>query len=202
MTLALLLATSNAAKAVRLRMLCEGLDVSFRDPVGDPPAVEEDAASHLGNAIAKSIGWSRAVGGVALATDGGLTIPALGNAWESTLTKRATGEGVDDEERARRLLKRMAGLDGNRREAYWTEAVSLSRQGTLICAWEADGTVGSIGMQYLPDPVGPDGFWADGLWEAPSGLKRWQLSESERKSILDPWVELAGPVRDVLSRMR
>lgn len=202
MPLEVLLATLNDAKAERLRRLCDGLDVTFRSLGGNAPVVPEVAASHLGNAIAKAVGWSKACGGVTLASDGGLVIPALGDAWESTLTRRATGlDDVPDEERARRLLRRMRDLTEAHRQAYWTEAIAVARDGALVCAWEADGTVGRIGLEYEPNPSGPPGFWADGLWETPAGKKRWQLTDEERAAMLDPWATLAAPVCELLGRM-
>lgn len=202
MALDLLVATLNPAKAERLQSLCDGPDVVFRSIDGAPPEIAETAASHLGNAIAKAVGWSKAYGGVTIASDGGLVIPALGDGWESTLTRRGTGAGeVPDHERARRLLRRMRDLTEARREAYWTEAIALGRDGQLVCAWEADGTAGRIGLEYDPPPTGPAGFWADALWETPAGKKRWQLTDAERGTILDPWATLAEPVRGLLARM-
>jgi inosine/xanthosine triphosphate pyrophosphatase family protein len=200
-TLELTLATLNAAKVVRLRSLCDGLDVTFRDVTGNPPAIAETSETHLGNAIAKAVGWSRVVGGAALASDGGLVIPALGDGWESTLTRRATGEDVGDAERARRLLARMRDLEGLRREAYWAEAIAVARDGVLVCAWQTDGMLGRIGEEFKPDPNGPEGFWADGLWETLEGKKRWGLSEDERAVGADPWAQLFEPVSSFLARM-
>jgi inosine/xanthosine triphosphate pyrophosphatase family protein len=201
MTLELTLATFNPAKAVRLRSLCDGLPVRIRESGLTLPMVDESSATHLGNAIAKAIGWSRAVGGVTLASDGGLVIPALGDGWESTLTRRATGEDVTDAERARRLLARMRDVAGTLREAYWTEAIAVARDGVLVCAWETDGMLGRIGDEFRQDPVGPDGFWADGLWETPEGKKRWELTASERADGADPWAKLHEPVNSLLARM-
>lgn len=203
MALALLLATANAAKAERLRALCTGVDVTFRDAPSQKsvPAVDESAATHLGNAIAKALAYSRAFGGTALASDGGLVIPALGAAWESTLTKRATGDDVPDAERARRLLGRMREFEGSRREAYWAEAMAVARDGRLECAWESDGLAGVIGTAYRPDESGVPGFWADALWETTEGRKRWELTDDERRAGDDPWTALAPEVRNLLARL-
>lgn len=200
-TLRMTLATLNPAKAVRLRFLCNGLSVQFREFAGPQPIIHETSPTHLGNAVAKAVGWSRALGGVSLASDGGLIIPALGTGWESTLTHRATGESVAEAERARRLLARMGHLRGAQREAYWAEAIALARDGVLLCAWEADGMLGRIGEFFKANPAGPQGFWADGLWETASGHKRWELSESDRGLSADPWVQLFAPVNSFLAQM-
>ena len=163
--------------------------------------IHETSPTHLGNAVAKAVGWSRAQGGVTLASDGGLVIPALGPGWESTLTHRATGEFVAEPERARRLLARMGHLRGTQREAYWAEAIALARDGVLLCAWEADGMLGHIGELFKADPTGPQGFWADGLWETTDGRKRWELSEPERGLSADPWVQLFMPVNSFLAQL-
>ncbi len=201
MTFELLIATLNPAKAVRLRLLCDGLDVRFR-PVNDPqPTINEASPTHLGNAIAKAVGWSRALGGNAIASDGGMVIPELGDAWESTLTHRATGENVADSERARRLLARMRDLSGAQRSAYWAEAIAVAREGVLVCAWGTDGMLGRVGETFRADPNGTEGFWADGLWETPSGKKRWEISNTELAADADPWVQLFSPVNSFLARM-
>ena len=201
MSLELTVATTNPAKAVKLRSLCDGLDVRFAGVTEAPPNINETGATHLANAIAKAIGWSAAANSVALASDGGLVIPALGDDWESTLTRRSTGDDVPDGERARRLISRMRELEGQRREAYWAEAVAVARNGVLVCAWETDGLVGRIGMEFEPDSDAPEGFWADGLWETLEGKKRWQLTGAERLAGADPWAQLAEPVNSFIARM-
>ena len=203
MTLSLLLATGNPAKAERLKIVCAGVDIAFRDSstLDALPSADETDGTHLGNAIAKALAWSRECGGTSLASDGGLVIPGLGAGWESTLTKRATGDDVSDAEHARRLLRRMRAFDGARREAYWTEAVAVVRDSLLQCAWESDGMFGVIGHEYRPNLDGPSGFWADGLWETADGRKRWELTEEERLIGGDPWAALGPEVRNLLARL-
>ena len=198
-----LLATTNPAKAERFTSICEGLSLLLVDgaSLADAPVVGETGASHMGIAVQKAIAWSLYFGGLALSSDGGLVIPALGDDWQSTLTRRATGEGITDEERARRLLSRMRELSRVRREAYWAEAVALARNGVLVCAWETDGLRGIIGEEYRPDPHGPARFWADGLWETADGQKRWEISDEERSTGADPWAQLREPIRQLLSKL-
>ena len=159
MALRLIAGTTNAAKAWRLRALCAGLDVNWVSTAStaDAPDVDETGDSHIANAVRKAVAWSRAYAAAALASDGGLAIPALGEGWQSLLTRRATGGDVSDEEHAARLLRRMQSLQGTRREAYWTEAVAVARNGALIQAWEAMGLRGLIAEDYRPPPTGPGG---------------------------------------------
>ena len=204
MTLSVLLATTNPAKAERLRALAAGVALTLVEPssIATPPAVEEDAASHLGNAIHKAVAWSRAHRAVALASDGGLAIPALGDDWSSLVTRRGTGGDVSDEEHAVRLLRRMRDLDGERRAAHWTEAVALAREGALLGAWEASGLRGHIADAYVPPPNGAGGFWVRGLWVSGASSKRhWELSEADLAAEDDPWLTLAPLVRDLLGRL-
>ena len=199
----IVLATTNPAKSERLAAICAGLPLSLIDgaEMQDAPVADEPAASHMGIAVKKAIVWSRHYSAIALASDGGLVIPALAGDWESTLTRRSTGEEVSDDERARRLLARMRDLTGVGREAYWAEAIALARDGVLICAWETDGLRGAIGQEYRPNPRGPAGFWADGLWEGSDGRKRWEHSSEERAEGADPWSRLEGSVRAVLAEL-
>ena len=141
MRVALVLATRNPAKAVQLRELLAGLDLELTDGASfpDAPDAEEEGGSHLAIAIAKAAAWSRALGTLVVASDGGLSIPALGDGWSSLITRRGTGEDVPDEERAQRLLRRMRELEDERRACWWTEAVAVARSGELLGAWEANG---------------------------------------------------------------
>ena len=204
MTLSVLLATTNPAKAAWLRMLTDGLDLALTNgpDVGSPPAVDEDASSHLGNAIRKAVAWSRERPGVALASDGGLAIPALGDDWSSLVTRRGTGGDVSDEEHAARLLRRMRDLHGDQRAAHRVEAVALAREGALLGAWEASGQHGRIAEDYVPPPGGTDGFWIPGLWVSnASGKREWELSEADLATEDEPWLALKPLLRDLLGRL-
>ena len=204
MTLSVLLATTNPAKAEHLRVLLAGIGITLVDgsSVPSPPEVDEDAASHLGNAIRKAVVWSRERSGVALASDGGLAIPALGGDWSSLVTRRGTGGDVSDEEHATRLLRRMRDLEGDRRAAHRVEAVALARDGALLGAWEASGLRGRIADEYLPLASSTGGFWIDGLWVASvSGKRAWELTEADLAAADEPWLTLTPLVRDLLERL-
>ncbi len=202
--LTLLIATLNPAKAEKLRALAAGIDLTLVEPssVASPPEVEEDASSHLGNAIRKAVAWSRASSAVALASDGGLAIPALGDDWSSLVTRRGTGGDVSDEEHATRLLRRMRDLEGDGRAAHRVEAVALARGGALLGAWEASGYHGRVAADYLPPPGGTNGFWIGGLWVSDrSGKRDWELTAAEEAAEGEPWLTLTPLVRDLLGRL-
>ncbi|PZC44913.1 MAG: Inosine/xanthosine triphosphate pyrophosphatase, all-alpha NTP-PPase family [Chloroflexi bacterium] len=201
----LLIATRNRAKAERLRTICLGAGVVCIDPgsAADAPTVDETGGSHLAIAVQKAVAWSRLHGGVAIASDGGLVIPALGDDWLSLVTRRATGGDVSDEEHAARLLRRMGGLHGDKRSANWTEAIAVARKGSILGAWEASGLHGSISGRYNPSSLATPGFWVSGLWlSAISRRALWELSAQERIQENDPWSTLAGPVAELLRRLQ
>ena len=185
MALSIVLATTNPAKAEHLRLLCEGLDVVLVDGpgLGGMPEVDEEGTSHLGNAVHKAVAWSRLNTHLALASDGGLAIPALGDDWSSLVTRRGTGGDVSDEEHAARLLRRMRDLRGDQRAAHRVEAVAIARDGTLLGAWEAS-------------------FWIGGLWVSDvSGKRDWELTDADLVAEDEPWLALTPRVRDLLGRL-
>ena len=203
MSVTLVLATRNRAKAAQLRELLEGLEMELSDGVSFPeaPDVEEEGGSHLGIAIGKAVTWSRALGALVVASDGGLSIPALGDGWSSLITRRGTGTDVPDEERARRLLRRMRDLEGERRACWWTEAVAVARSGELLGAWEANGLEGYIAHDFVPPERGTDGFWVGGLWVTRDGTRRWALSTEDTIRLGDPWQSLREPLRGLVERL-
>ena len=203
MGVALVLATRNPAKAAQLRELLDGLDVELSDGASfpDAPDVEEEGGSHLAVAIGKAAAWSRALGALVVASDGGLSIPALGDGWSSLITRRGTGEDVPDEERARRLLRRLRDLEGERRACWWTEAVAVARSGELLGAWEANGLEGYVAHDFAPPESGTNGFWVSGLWVTRDGVRRWALSDEDTVRLGDPWQSLRAPLRGLVSRL-
>jgi XTP/dITP diphosphohydrolase len=199
--LTLLLATTNEAKVNRLRGLLEGLNISLELPkiVSRPPRIEEDGDSHQAIAIQKALAWSKAFDGLALASDGGLMVPALGSMWASLTTRRASDKHANDAERATHLLDLMRKLKGSDRAVAWVEAVALADRGNLIEHFQAEGLKGLLAEDYQPAPEGAPGFWVDGLWlHAANGKRRWELNTEERLSLKDPWEALASAVRKTL----
>ncbi|MCE2404576.1 MAG: hypothetical protein J4F43_05390 [Dehalococcoidia bacterium] len=193
----ILLGTTNPAKLEKLRWLLEGLPlepVSPRDLGMAWRGPDEDGPTHLETAVAKAREWSLAASLPAVSTDGGLVIPALGDGWQSTLTHRFAGEGVDDTTRVSRLLELMAPHSGDGRRASWVEAVAIADGKSSLASWEVPGAAGVL----LEAPSGPttSGFWVFSLWHFPHLGKTYnELEQPELESLDDHWAKLRALVR-------
>ena len=200
----LLLATSNPAKAERLRRLFGGLRARLLHPTdltGEPPQIAEEGSSHLEVACGKAVAWSRATTALTIATDGGVDIPALGPGWQSLTTRRATGQQADDEERAARLRKLLEPYAPSQREAWWKEAVAIAKEGALLGGWEARGLRGLLTDDYTPAPPEFRGFWVYGMWLFPrTGKRYWEMTEEELREADEPWHRLQPWVLGMVRR--
>ena len=197
----ILLATHNPAKATRMQGLLDGLPLHFRfaKDIASQPVIAEDGSSHLEIAQAKAVAWSAAATGLAIASDGGLVVPALGESWSSIFTRRSTGEKLSDEARAEQLLALMQPYHGSQREVSWVEALAIARDGTLLGSWEAQGLHGLLAEAYKPPPKTTAGFWLPGLWCSGTGAKRyWELTDEELAEVGDPWAQLRPAVRQAV----
>ena len=199
---ALLIATTNPAKQARLRELVAGLPARVQTPdeLGLRLDVAEDGRTHQENALLKAVGWSRHARCFALASDGGLLLPALGGRWDSLRTQRFAGPDADDRGRAAALLALMSGLEVEARRASWVEAVALAVNGTPLAVWELRGGDGVIATSLGSAAMEP-GFWVASLWAFPSlGKTYCEASPSELARVGEPWSRLKPLVRDGLLR--
>ena len=195
-----LLATANPAKQERLRRLLEGLPFECHGPaeaglLHRGPA-QETGTTHAEIAADKAVAWSRAASALAISSDGGLSIPALGDRWQSILTRRLTGEG-SDEERAKVLLELMQPCSGQERRATWHEALAIAEDGRLLASWSVQGPTGMVARS--PGRRGIPGFWVFDVWEMPSLGKRYsELTERELEAVGDHWAQLKALARPFL----
>jgi len=191
-----LLATTNPAKAARLAWLLEGLPVATT-PLAAPqaPAPSEDGGDFAENARIKALHWSHAWDGLTLASDGGVTIPALGPRWDRLLTARAAGPNATDPGRARHLLALMQGVTGEDRAIAWAEAVCLARAGVVLGEWQAGGTRGLLATEYDPANAIP-GFWVYSLWWFPQLGRRYvDLAPEELAAADYTWAALKAALQ-------
>lgn len=191
----LLLATTNPAKLERLRWVFAPHWPSVPLPSDAGPGPAETGDGFRANAELKAIYWSRSSGGLAAASDGGLTIPALGAAWQPLRTARSAGPGADDLTRARHLLELARSLRGEQRAAYWTEGLALARDGRLLRSWESSGTRAYLVESFEPTGLKP-GFWAASLCYVPDFGKTLAELADEQLPKADPtWSGLRDRVQ-------
>ena len=192
----ILLATGNRDKQRAFRSLVEGLPLSPITPAesGISASPDEDGDTHEAIAREKAVRWSEAGSVLAIASDGGLVIPALGPAWESRHTRRFAGPAGDDAQRVDRLLELMEPFKGTDRRASWAEALAIAHKGRLVASWELLGATGEIALTREPGPA-PE-FWAFTIWTFPQYGKTYlQLTAEERESLNDHWARLGHLVR-------
>jgi len=188
----LLLATSNPAKAARLRWLLQGLPFTPEDLTGHPAIglPDETGGSFADNARLKAEAASAAYGGLALASDGGAQIPALGDRWEPLRTGRAAGPNATDADKAQHLLALMRGQTGDARRVQWSEAAALADRGRLLALWQASDTHGLLTETYDSANARP-GFWVYSLWLFPELGRRYvDLTPAELETVDGTWTAL------------
>ena len=188
----ILLATGNPAKQDALRRLLAGLPLSPVTPeeLGLSLEPEETGETHEQIAREKAEEWSRQGSMLAIASDGGLVVPALGARWESRYTHRFAGPAADDAERRRRLLELLQPGGGARREASWVEALAVADRGRTLQSWELTGASGVIAERPQAGPHTP-GFWVFPLWYFPQFGKFYNdLTDAEQESLGDHWATL------------
>jgi inosine/xanthosine triphosphate pyrophosphatase family protein len=201
----LLAATRNPAKLAELRRLVE--EQVTVDPL--PNDISQQIGDEAGGTIeeiasGKAVTVSRHVAGqLVIASDGGLLVPALGDAWQPVFTRRFAGERGDDLTRAIRLLEMATHLRGAERSIGWREAVAVARDGALLTSWSAESAPGTLATTVAAEQVeAGGGFWIPAIWRCPElgGRVLAELSADERNRRDDHWRRLAAPVRAWLAR--
>ena len=192
----ILLATVNSDKQDAFRSLLESLPLRPVTPaeLGISASTQEDGDTHEAIAVEKAVEWSKAGSILAIASDGGLVIPALGPAWQSRHTRRFAGPEVNDAQRVDRLLELMVPHKGAARTASWAEALAIAYKGRPVVSWKLLGATGEITETRQPGPI-PE-FWAFTIWNFPQYGKTYnQLTPSELRSLNDHWTRLGQLVR-------
>ena len=196
----ILLATGNRDKQAEFRRLLDGLPFTPVTPVdaGLSGVPDEEGDTHEAIARDKATQWSKAASMLAIASDGGLVVPALGPRWESRYTHRFAGPAASNDERLRRLLELMRPCHDEERRASWVEALAIAHSGRILASWELSGGIGYLDEQ---PPAGPlSEFWVFSVWRFPQfGATYSQLTDVQRESIDDHWGRLRRLVRRFLT---
>jgi len=192
----LYIATTNPAKAARLRWVFSDLGLTMLDLPSDIRAgPEETGASFRENAELKACYWSAQLGGLAAASDGGISIPALGARWDALRTARAAGPQATDLTRAEHLIELAAGLSDDERAAFWAEALGLAEGGRLVRSWQAEGTQAQLVERFDSSSLRP-GFWAASLCFLPDlGMTLAEVADERLPEADRTWSGLREQVR-------
>ncbi len=197
----ILLGSTNPAKIERLRDCLEGRSFDFITvnelPPHEPP--EEIGGTHIEIAEAKAVAWAQISGGLAIASDGGIDIPALGPNWDSLLTRRAAGLEATDEGHIEHLLALMAHLETDGERAVTRhEAIAIAAPGRLISSWETEGLKAVLRREPVEARI--EGFWLAPLLQIPQYDKPYtDLTPDELREIGAPWATLAEDIQTWLT---
>ena len=193
----ILLGTGNLAKQETLRWLLDGLSLRCFTPsdLGLTTVPDETGSTHVEIACQKALQWSATTSMLVIASDGGLTVPSLGDCWESRFTHRFAGQDASDEDRVKQLLELMKSFTGEDRKASWIESIAIADHTEVLTSWEITGADGLISNDPVED-TGIPGFWVFSIWFIPKFGKYYnQLTTSEKETINDHWGQLKRNVQ-------
>ena len=193
----ILLGTGNLAKQETLRWLLDGLSLRCFTPsdLGLTTVPDETGSTHLEIACQKALQWSATTSMLVIASDGGLTVPSLGDCWESRFTHRFAGQDASDEDRVKQLLELMKSFTGEDRKASWIESIAIADNAEVLTSWEITGADGLISNDPVKD-TGIPGFWVFSIWFIPQFGKYYnQLTTFEKETINDHWGQLKRNVQ-------
>jgi len=162
------IATRNSHKTREIQNIL-GDEFTVRDlsEIDNAPEIAETGATFEQNAILKSVGISRYVGGLVLADDSGLEVDALGGA-PGVYSARYAGEKVTDTENVRKLLGELAKTEHETKSASarFRCVIAISRAGELLGTF-----TGSVEGTIVNAPRGARGFGYDPVF-VPNGFKQ------------------------------
>lgn len=176
----ILVATHNSGKVAELADMLQGLSVEWisLNQAGVKTDVAETGQSFAENAIIKAKAYATLTGLLTLADDSGLEVDAL-DGRPGVHTARYGGPDLTPQQRYRKLLAELEGIDWPGRSARFRCVVALARPEELIGT--ASGTCEGI-IAY--EPAGEGGFGYDPVFFLPDfGLTMAQLSPAEKHQI-------------------
>jgi len=179
----LYLASSNPGKLAEFQALAAGggaaeIDLALVPSFAGLPEFEENAPTFGENALGKALHYSRFCGGLVLADDSGLVVPALGGA-PGVHSARYAGPGASSEQTIAKLLVEMRELRGGERAAYFVCVIAAVREGSgvAIVSERVDGEI-------LEMPRGRGGFGYDPVFHVAELQKTLaEISEAEKNRV-------------------
>ena len=174
----LVIATSNQHKLKEFRALLEGFPITLLSLRDFPrlPAIVEDGASFVENALKKAVVVARATGKLTVADDSGLEVEAL-DGRPGVYSARFAGEGARDAENNAKLLGELKGVPPAKRGACFKCVLGIARPGggTASVEGECRGVI-------IDAPRGHHGFGYDPIFLVPEYNKTFSEMAPEEKN--------------------
>ena len=176
----LFLATRNEGKIREIRELLKGSEISItslRD-YPDAPEVVENGETYRDNAFKKARFFTRWTGKLTLADDSGLEVDYL-KGRPGVFSARYAGDGGDDRENNRRLLRELESIPREKRGAVFRCVM------TLVAPWGDEEVVeGECRGQISLEERGERGFGYDPIFIIPRyGKTVGELSITEKNRL-------------------
>ncbi|MFA4872846.1 MAG: non-canonical purine NTP pyrophosphatase [Patescibacteria group bacterium] len=184
----IILATRNTDKLKQFSIFFRDLGLSLVLPQQEI-SVDEDKPTLQENAEKKALAYSALYPQqFVVATDGGITVPYLGERWNHVWTRRLSGLDASsvftDRERCESLLALLKDAKGDERRVSWREAYAVARAEKIIFSEELSGAddQGML-LNHIPPDFQESGYWIGYLWHEPRFKKHYMaLTEEEKKT--------------------
>jgi XTP/dITP diphosphohydrolase len=194
----LVVGSRNKKKRAEIVELLADLPVEIRDLTAYPDAGEvvEDGGSFAANCRKKASEYAARLGAWVLADDSGLVVPALGGA-PGVDSALYAGQHGNDEANNDKLLREMAGLEGEKRSAYYVCVLALADPSGNIIA-ESEGRCGGY---IARERYGAGGFGYDPLFIVPEYHKTFGELSARVKQALSHRARALENLRPQLRRL-
>lgn len=196
----IILGTNNPHKKEKLKWIVDGFFPEIKG-LQKSIDIEEDGKTFEENARKKALAVARSENSYAVASDGGVLIPALGKDWNELLTKRFAGQGnVSDFDRMDALLDTMKGKAGKDRTIIWKEAIAIASPKEVVFSLEVDGDTGMLQESYDSKQY-KEGIWLCTITSYPQfgGKNFFDLNEEEKKYGEVSWWKLKEKTGEFLA---
>jgi len=190
------IATKNRGKTREFKLLLAKW-AFIRDLYSYPklPEIKETGDTFFANAKIKAVTLSRHLcGRLVLADDSGLIVPALGG-HPGVRSARYAGPQSTPEKNRRKLLKKMVGLVGSDRRAYFQATLVLAINGRILGTKSA-----RIWGQITKLERGSGGFGYDPIFQPRGFSKTFGELPSSVKKRISHRARATRAIRNVLSR--
>lgn len=180
----ILVATTNKSKSDRIEKALSGLDFEVQNlnDLDWTLEIDENKNTFEKNAIKKALEYSKKYDGLVIASDGGFSIPVLGDKWNALFTHRFAGKEADDFDRINAVLEMMKPYKGDQRASCFTESIAISRNNEVLFSTTVKGPTGYI-LEKFDKENYREGFWMGAIFYYPEFKKVSNLLTDEEKAM-------------------